>query len=94
MGQFSSKVWDPRRPKPLSKTLHPLIISFTRDVGYVPPSKIDYSILAEAVEKRAILTGVPFLPGDDDHSSKCFRTGLIITTVRPYILIHWFYSHK
>lgn len=69
---------------PLGKALRPLITSFTRDVGYVQPSKINFESLAAAVEKRAVLTGIPFLPEEDDHSNKCFKTGLIITTVRQH----------
>lgn len=84
MCQMVTKLLGRRRSMPLSKALRPLITSFTHDVGYMQPAKIDYTSLSEAVEKRAALTGVSFLPGDDDHSSKCLKTGLIITTVSQY----------
>lgn len=79
MGQYSSKIFGPRSPKSLGTSLGPLITSFVQDVDYIPPSEADYHVLQEAVEKRALLSGVPFLPGDDEHSYKCLRTGLIIT---------------
>ncbi|KAK7730365.1 hypothetical protein SLS53_009065 [Cytospora paraplurivora] len=80
MCQIFTKLLGRRQSMPLSKALRPLITSFTRDVGYMQPTKINYTSLSEAVKKRAALTGVPFLPGGDDHSSKCLKTGLIITT--------------
>lgn len=41
----------------------------------------DYNSLKDAVEKRAAVSGVPYLKEDDAYSHQCLRTGLIITHV-------------